>query len=116
MKQFISARIRSFGYAFSGLRMLLKWEHNTWIHLCATLLVVVAGFWKNISPAQWGLLVIVIGMVWAAEAFNTALEKLCDLVHPEVHPVVKQIKDISAAAVLITALVAVVTGILIFIL
>lgn len=115
MKQFIIARIKSFGYAFSGWATLLKSERNAWIHFIATLLVIVAGFLKHISGTEWCLLLIVTGLVWMAEAFNTALEQLCNLVNPERHPAIKQIKDICAGAVLITALVAVITGVIIFI-
>jgi len=68
-----------------------------------------------LPPAKWLFIVIAIGLVWVAELFNTAIEKLCDMVCPEQHPQIKFIKDVSAAAVLVTAIIAMITGCIIFI-
>ena len=76
--------------------------------------VVGLGFWLQLNQTEWAIILTQIGLVWAAEAFNTAIEKLCDLVSPNHHPQVKAIKDLSAGAVLLVVLVAVVVGSLIF--
>lgn len=106
--------LRSFGYAFEGVSALFRNENNARFHLLAAIVVLMAGIGFDIDSKEWALLVPAIGGVWAAEAFNTALEKLCDLVSPNVHPQIKSIKDLAAAGVLIMAVVAVVIGMLIF--
>ncbi len=85
-----------------------------WIHVLATIVVVAAGQWRGLSGTQWCLLTIAIAMVWVAEGFNTAIERLCNVTAPEPHPIIKQVKDISAAAVLIAALAALIIGLLVF--
>ena len=90
-------------------------EHNTIIHLVLTVIAVVAGFMLSISRIEWIALIIVIAMVWTAELFNTAIEKTMDFITKERLLQIKLIKDVAAAAVLITAIAAVVVGLLIFI-
>lgn len=114
MKKFIQARMRSFGFAFAGLKNLLFTEHNMWIHILATIVVVAAGQWRGLSGTQWCFLTLAIALVWMTEGLNTAIEKLCNVVSPEPHPIIKQVKDISAAAVLIAALAAAIIGLLVF--
>ncbi|MDF7822557.1 diacylglycerol kinase family protein [Pontiellaceae bacterium B12227] len=115
MKSFLlSERLRSFRYAFNGLWVLLKTQHNAWIHLIATVAVIGAGFFFGIRRDEWCWLVIAIAGVWTAEAFNTALEFLADAVHPEKHPLVGKAKDAAAGAVLISAIGSVAIGLLIF--
>jgi len=109
---FIS-RIRSFKNAFVGIWTMLKSQQNAWIHACATVAVVAAGFVLGISPAEWCWLVLAIIAVWMAEALNTAIEFLADVVSPEFHPLVKKAKDVAAGAVLISAIGAIVIGIII---
>ena len=106
-------RIRSFKYAFVGIWTMLKSQQNAWIHACATVAVVAAGFVLGISPAEWCWLVLAIIAVWMAEALNTAIEFLADVVSPEFHPLVKKAKDVAAGAVLISAIGAIVIGIII---
>lgn len=107
-------RFRSFVYAGRGLRLLFH-EHNTWIHLTATICVVVVGLWVSLSFVQWAIAIILLGGVWIAEALNTAVERLCDHVTPEQHPEIGRIKDIAAAAVLMAAITAVAAGLCIFV-
>lgn len=85
-----------------------------WIHVLATLVVVAAGQWRGLSTTQWSFIALAIALVWMAEGFNTAIERLCNLVSREQHPIIKQVKDISAAAVLIAALAAAIIGLLVF--
>ncbi|MBS1774244.1 MAG: diacylglycerol kinase family protein [Bacteroidetes bacterium] len=111
----VQGRMGSIGYALQGIRELMK-EPNAKIHLAATLFVIISGIASRVSVMEWIALAVVMGMVWMAEAFNTAMEKFCDLAtEGQYHPVVKIIKDVSAAAVLITAITAIVTGIFVFI-
>jgi diacylglycerol kinase len=110
----IRKMLRSFGYAFEGLSALFKHENNARFHLFAAIGVVIGGIGFDIDSKEWALTVLAIGGVWAAEAFNTALEKVCDLVSPGVHPQIKAIKDLAAAGVLIMAGVALIIGLLIF--
>lgn len=109
------ARAKSFGYAWSGLKIVFQKEHNTWIHLVLTLAALLLGILLRISRWEFMVLLIVMGLVWVTEILNTCIEKVMDFVSPEYHPKVKVIKDMAAAAVLIMAIVAVIVGCLIFI-
>lgn len=111
----IADRLKSFTFAFAGIAAMLRTQHNAWIHLAATVAVVVAGFWLAIPRDEWLWLIAAIVMVWTAEALNTAFELLCDVASPEFHPLVKQAKDVAAAAVFIAALGAGAIGALIFV-
>ncbi|MEH6552038.1 MAG: diacylglycerol kinase family protein [Pseudomonadales bacterium] len=116
MKQAFSPklRIKSIGHALAGVLELMQSQPNAQLHLLATVLVAIAGFVTGINRLEWLSLVIVIAMVWAAEAFNTALEVLCDKVEPEHSPAIKTVKDLAAAGVLLTAIGAAVVGALVF--
>lgn len=110
----VSARLRSFTFAVSGLRFMLKSQHNARIHLAATLTAVGLGVALPLSFDEWRQLILVIALVWLAEAMNTAFEHLCDVVSPAFHPEVKRAKDVAAAAVLIVSAAAALIGVLIF--
>ncbi len=103
-----------FIYAWNGLAAVFKTERNFRIHLIAAVLVIMAGVYFGVSPAKWGLLVLVIGLVLTAELFNTAVEKMIDYVKPDIHPAAGLIKDIAAGSVLLAALTAVAVGLIIF--
>ena len=111
----ISQRLKSFKYAFAGLRTLFIEEHNARIHLLGAVVAVILGFVLKISLGEWIALVIVMGLVFICELFNTSLEALADFVSPGKHPQIKKVKDLAAAAVFISALSALITGIIIFI-
>lgn len=110
----VEARVRSFKYAGRGLWLTLKSQHNAWIHAVATIVVIIAGLWFGISRAEWCLVVLASAAVWTAEALNTAIELLADATCKEVNPLIGQAKDIAAGAVLITAIAAVITAVLVF--
>lgn len=110
----IAKRIKSFQYAIRGVILMLKSQHNAWIHAVATLLVWFFGFYFKLAAAQWCILVLAIMAVWTSEALNTALEFLADVASPEIHPLVEKAKDVAAGAVLISAVGAVTIAILIF--
>jgi len=111
----IKSRLLSFKYAIEGLRFLVRKEPNMLIHFIAAVIVLPAGFIKQLSGQQWIAIYGSIALVWLAEIFNTCIESLCDLCcGGQYHPKVKIIKDIAAAAVLIAAFASVVTGIIVF--
>jgi diacylglycerol kinase (ATP) len=105
----------SFKYACNGLKVCLKTQANFRTHLLAATVAVATGAALHISVMQWLALMFCISMVLAAELLNTAVEKLCDHITPAHHPQIKIIKDLAAAAVLVTALGSLVTGLLIFV-
>lgn len=107
-------RLASFRYAFNGIRLLIQKEHNAWIHCFAAVGVITAGFVFGLSRMEWIAIVIVIGVVLAAEAVNSAIEALADLVSPEYNEAIKRTKDLAAGAVLLLAFAAAVVGVLIF--
>lgn len=111
----ISGRIKSIGYALQGIAVLLHSQHNAWIHLGATLAVIAAAAALRINAWEWLALVVAITMVWVAEAFNTALELVCDMAIPDFHPLIKKAKDVSAGAVLLSACGAMVIGGIVFV-
>lgn len=114
-QQTVRNRIRSFGYAFSGVVAFLKSEPNGRIHAAATIVVIIAGCYFKLPVAEWCMLVLVMGLVWITEMLNTAIEKAMDHVAPERHERVKVVKDVAAGAVLVSAIVALVTGALVFV-
>ncbi len=107
--------VKSFGYAASGVWKLIKSERNARIHLLATVVVIIAGCIADINRYEWISICVAIGLVWSAEAFNTAVEKLTDLESPEQRPQAGFIKDVAAAGVLISACVAVAIALFVFI-
>ncbi|MEZ4920632.1 MAG: diacylglycerol kinase family protein [Saprospiraceae bacterium] len=107
-------RIDSFGYAFKGLVFLFKTQANARIHLLATLVVLVAGWYFEVSRVEWLILLLFIVLVIAMEAVNTALEQLTDLVSPEWHPLAGRAKDLAAAAVFVLAIGAIFAAFIIF--
>src|ERR1700737_4597860 len=102
----IRARARSFQYAFNGIIKLFQQDHNILIHLFATAAVIALSIFTRVNKTEALALVFAIGLVWVAELFNTAVEKIMDLISTQRHPQIKFIKDVSAAAVLIAATAA----------
>lgn len=111
----IIQRLKSFRFAFNGLRILFKEEFNSKIHLVAAIGVLIAGFIFNISAYEWIAVIFAVGLVFALELVNTAIEGLADFVSPNNHQQIKRIKDLSAASVLVGAIAALIIGLLIFI-
>ena len=105
--------LNSFRFAFAGLGHLLRTQRNARIHLLAALVVIGAGLILKISRVDWAWLIVAIAMVFAAEAFNTALELLADRITTEQDEKIRRTKDVAAAAVLFTALGAVGIGLVI---
>ena len=107
--------LKSFGFAFNGLKEAAVTQPNFKIHILFSIAAIAAGLFFNISFTEWALLFFAIGLVMAAECFNTALEYLTDLVSPAHNTIAGKVKDLAAAAVLIASLSAVAIGAIIFI-
>jgi len=115
MIQFIKKRFLSFIPAFKGLFWLFKNEANAQVHLIATFVVIIAGFYFKIDQKDWLFLCFAIGLVISAEALNTSIEKLVDLLHPQNHKQAGLVKDLAAAGVLVATIIAVIIGVLVFV-
>jgi len=109
----LTERIKSFGYALSGLHFVIRNEHNARLHVIAAIAVIAIGVFYQISQADWLILILSIVGVWFAETINTAFEYLCDVVSPQKNEAVRHAKDIAAGAVLITAIGAALIGIIV---
>lgn len=110
----IRARVKSFKYAFSGLKLFFISEHNARIHLFAAFLAIALSFYLQLSGLEWIAILGVISAVLVAELINSAIEKLADVVSPEIHSKIKMVKDLAAAAVLVAAFLALAVGGIIF--
>ena len=110
----ISGRIKSFRHAIDGIILMLRSQHNAWLHAIASVTVLFFGALCRLSAIEFCWLVIAIMAVWTAEALNTALEFLADVASPEFHPLAKKAKDVAAGAVLISAAGSVVIALLVF--
>jgi diacylglycerol kinase (ATP) len=111
----IKARLKSFSYAFQGLKTFFQTQHNAWIHTFASILVVILGYLLKLNYLEWCWISLAITLVFITEMLNTAIEFLTDLVSPEYHPLAKKTKDVAAGAVLIVASFALTIGLFIFI-
>lgn len=115
MKTGRASLLSSFGYAINGLAKAIQSERNLQLHLTAVFVVIVAGWYVQLSTYEWCIIVLCCGVVVAAELVNTAIEKMVDLLHPGRDERAGNIKDIAAAAVLVCAIAAAIVGCLIFI-
>lgn len=103
----------SFRFAFAGLWYALRTQRNTRIHLTVAAGVVALGLWLDLSYTQWAVLALTIGFVLVSEMLNTVAETLIDLVSPGYHPLARIVKDVTAGAVLLGAIISVIVGLLI---
>jgi diacylglycerol kinase (ATP) len=110
----ITGRLRSIVYAVRGVFLMLATQHSAWLHALATTATVSAGFYLGIDRMEWCWIVLAIVVVWTAEALNTAVELLADVTSPHYDPLIGKAKDVAAGAVLISAIGAVVVGLLVF--
>jgi len=107
-------RLHSFKYAFNGMGYIFKTQHNSLIHLFSAIAVFALGFILKVSLIEWCILVFAIGLVITAELINTSIEYLVDLCSPEYHEKAGKAKDIAAGAVLVTAIISIIIGLIIF--
>ena len=108
-----TGRIRSLRCAVKGIGVMISSQHNAWIHAAATVIVIVVGFYLQLTKPEWCWIILAIISVWTAEALNTAFEFLTDVASPEFHPLAEKAKDVAAGAVLISAIGSVLIGIVI---
>ncbi len=106
--------MKSFKYAFHGLFETVRTQRNMRVHLCFAFYVILAGFVTHVSKSEWAAVLICIGLVTALECLNTAIEKLCDTVHPEKSEGIRIAKDAAAGAVLGSAVISAVVGGIVF--
>ena len=108
------SRLESFKYAFDGFKTLFLEEHNARIHLFIALIIILTGFYFNLSNIEWLFIIFCIGFVFFAELVNSSIENIADFVSPEKHNSIKKVKDLAAAAVLTSAITSVIVGLIIF--
>jgi diacylglycerol kinase len=107
-------RGNSFSYAWQGIKALFRTEHNAWIHTAISIVVVIAAIILKVSKVEAVVLLLNIALVFVTEIMNTAIEKMADFISTEKHAQIGLVKDLAAAAVLIAAIVAAISGLLIF--
>jgi diacylglycerol kinase (ATP) len=113
--KFISGRFKSLGFALKGAIKLATTEHSVMVQSSIAVLLVIAGFYFEISREEWMFQTLAIGLVLAIEGLNTAVEKVADFIHPEFHKKIGFIKDIAAGAVFFAAITAIIIGCFIYI-
>lgn len=114
MLEYFKRRIAAFKYSFDGVKDLVRNHPHAHIHAFASFVVIALGWNLEVSRNDWVVLTICIGIVWTAEAFNTSIEYLTDLVSPNYHPLAGKVKDMASAAVLLAAIASAIAGSLIF--
>jgi diacylglycerol kinase (ATP) len=110
----MSRFIHSFGYAFRGVRSAFSNERNCRIQLLVAVLVVLVSWYLGLSPIEWSVIVLCIGLVIGMEMFNSAIEKVCDRITREQDDYIRYVKDIAAGAVLWTSIASALVGVIIF--
>ena len=113
-KQEYKKLINSFKYAIEGFISSFKTERNMKIHIMAMILVIIAGFIFKLTKIEWCIISIVIALVISAELINTAIETTVDIAMPDINEKAKYAKDIAAGAVLFSAIISVIIGLIIF--
>lgn len=108
-------KLIGFSFAFNGIKEIIKTERNFRIHLTTTTVIVLLGLFFNIEALEWIAICFVVSLVLILEMINSAIERIMDFLSPDRHPIVGQIKDITAGSVLVAAITSVVIGAIIFI-
>ncbi|MDP4186892.1 MAG: diacylglycerol kinase family protein [Bacteroidota bacterium] len=110
----VRKQLRSFKYAFNGIKLLIKTEHNMQIHVVAAITAILLSLLLHISCTEWCMVFLAIALVMSCEGVNTVIEKITDKIYPEYSEQAKFIKDVAAGAVLISAIGALIIGLIIF--
>lgn len=113
-KYFIQSRLKSVGYAFKGAYLLITTEASLKVQFFIGVIMTIAGFYYQLSPIEWIIQILTIALIMAIEGLNTAIEEMANFVHPEYHKKIGLIKDLSAGAVFIFAIAAVIVGCIIY--
>ncbi len=114
-KTFLTGRFKSMGFALKGAIKLITTEHSVMVQSCLAVVMIIAGFYFEISHEEWLIQTLAIGLVLGIEGLNTAVEKVADFIHPEYHERIGFIKDIAAGAVFFAAMTAIAIGCIIYI-
>jgi len=112
--RFVKGRMKSMVYAFNGAYKLVTTEHSVMVQFLIAVGVTIAGFFFDLTANEWMFQTLAIGLVLGIEGLNTAIEKICDFIHPDYHERIGFIKDIAAGAVFLAALSALAIGIIIY--
>src|SRR6218665_209614 len=112
---FLTGRFKSVGFGFKGAIKLITTEHSVMVQFSLAILLVIAGFYFDISTTEWMFQTLAIGFVLAIEGLNTAVEKIADFIHPDYHKRIGSIKDIAAGAVFFAAMTAIAIGLIIYV-
>ncbi|HPW98789.1 MAG TPA: diacylglycerol kinase family protein [Flavobacterium sp.] len=112
---FFAGRIKSVRYTIIGAHKLITTEHSVMVQSSIAVLLIFAGFYYDISREEWMMQILSTGLVLAIEGMNTAVEKICDFIHPEYHEKIGFIKDIAGGAVLFAAIASIAVGLLIYV-
>ncbi len=112
---FFYGRLRSFKFAIHGAYKLIRTEHSIMVQTSLSLMLLIAGFYFDISKTDWMFQILAIGLVLSIEGLNTAVEKIADFIHPDYHDKIGFIKDIAAGAVFFAAIAAVTIGLFIYV-
>jgi diacylglycerol kinase len=110
----IKKHLAGYPHAFRGIGLAFRYENNMIFHLAAAMAVVLVNYLLEVSRTEWLITLILIGLAWMAEIFNTAIEKLADRVNPEHDPLIGHVKDLSAGAVMVMCLIAVLCALIIY--
>ena len=111
---FVTGRFKSMGFAVKGAFKLITTEHSVMVQSSLAIVMIIAGFWFDISRTDWMFQIFAFGVVLSIEGLNTAVEKIADFVHPDFHERIGFIKDIAAGSVFFAALTAIAIGFLIY--
>lgn len=112
---FFTGRLKSMGFALGGAYKLITTEHSIMVQSMIGCLLIIAGFYFEISTTEWLFQVLVIGLVLSIEGLNTAVEKIADFIHPQYHEKIGFVKDIAAGAVFFAALTALAVILIIYV-
>lgn len=112
---FFTGRLKSMGFALGGAYKLITTEHSIMVQSVIGCLLIIAGFYCEISTTEWLFQVLVIGLVLSIEGLNTAVEKIADFIHPQYHEKIGFVKDIAAGAVFFAALTALAVILIIYV-
>jgi len=112
--RFVKGRLKSVEYSIKGAWKLVTSEHSIMVQFSLGIIVTIAGFYFNISATEWMIQIFAVGLVLAIEGANTAVEKICDFIHPDFNPKIGFIKDIASGAVFFAALSAIAVGCIIY--
>lgn len=111
---FFTGRLKSITYAFKGAVKLISTEHSVMIQFSIGILLIIFGFYFNITKTEWLFQTLAIGLVLSVEGLNTAVEKIADFIHPDYHRRIGFIKDIAAGAVFFAAITSITIGLIIY--